>query len=148
VWSPLKAEQIGAAAAAVGVILVVAAMLWPLVYNPRRQWSDEDAKAYEETVARVHVGAYVTAQSTRPARMHSHGTPDPERLRQHQQDVQTLAALKARLDAARESPFRVASLFKWSGVGLVAVGLVVLFAGRASPENSRSRSKQSRTAPR
>lgn len=126
----MKTEQIGAAAAGVGLLLVVVALIWPSVDDAQSRWSDADAEAYQETVARAHVGAYLEARARSRSSVHGDEPVDPERLQQHREDVETLKKLNARLQDAREQPYRIAGIMKWSGAGLVAVGTVVLLVGR------------------
>lgn len=127
----MKAEQIGAGAAAVGLLFVVAALVWPSVTSGRSSWTDADAEAYQETVSRAHVGAHLEARQQSRATMHGGEPIDPERLLQHREDMKSLKALKAKLDAARERPFRIAGILKWSGAGLVVVGVAVLVVSRS-----------------
>lgn len=126
----MKAEQIGAAAALVGLLMVVAAVIWPSVDDSRSAWSDEDAKAYQETIARVHVGAHMEARAQEPPRMHGGEPADPNRIAEHREDVKSLDKLKQKLDSAKARPHRIAGILQWSGAGLVTAGIAVLLVGR------------------
>ena len=126
----VSAEQLGAAAALVGLLMVVAAIIWPAVNDSRGQWTDEKAKVYQEKVARAHEGTYLEAEARGGSR-HGRQPVDPERLLEHREDVKALGKLKAELEIARQRPSRIAGILKWSGVGLVVIGVVVLLAGRS-----------------
>ena len=127
----MKAEQVGAAATLVGLLLVVAAAVWPSIDDPRSEWSDEDAQVYQETIARVHEGAYLEARAQDRPSVHGRKMPDPDRLMQHREDVKTMDQLTERLNTAKARPYRIAGILQWSGAGLVAVGVGVLLAGRS-----------------
>jgi hypothetical protein len=99
----MRMQAIAGVAIVAGLLLVVLSLLWPTLYDPRVEWTDEDAQAYQETVARVHGGEKLTASG---------------------QD------LKSRLESARERPYRVARVLRWSGAGLVVLGVVGFLLGR------------------
>jgi hypothetical protein len=99
----MNMQYVAGGAVVAGVILVALSFAWPAVYDPQREWTDEDAKAYQETVARVHGGGELNSESEE---------------------------LKARFESAREKPGRIAGALKWSGAALVALGVVGLLVRR------------------
>jgi hypothetical protein len=124
-------QQVSVTTVLAGLVLVVAAIVWPSFHKPSTEWTDEDARVYEETVVRVHEGAHLEARTRGPVRMHGGKPVDPARLAQHRQDVEALEGLKNRLENALQRPRRIAGVLKWSGAGLVVVGAVMLLGARS-----------------
>lgn len=99
----LSRQHLCAAAVVVGLLLVILSLVWPLLRDSQSAWTSEDAKEYEETVARVHAGEQLTDRGKQ---------------------------LESKLESARRRPDRVARVLKWSGAGLVALGAVGLLLRR------------------
>ena len=126
----MNAKHIGAAAVVTGLLLLVTSFIWPALDNPRSEWTDEDAEAHQDLVKRVHAGHYATADARRRANVHGGDPPDGAALVEHRENVRQLDELNTKLNEAREGPRRIANILKWSGAGVLAVGVIVLLASR------------------
>jgi hypothetical protein len=126
----MNTQAVAVGALVVGLVLVVLSFVWPSVHDPRGQWTDENATAHQAAVARVHVGGYLTAGARGGGQMQAGERVDPDLLRKHEQDVKELESLTAKLESARQGPYRIAGILKWSGAGLVALGCISVLVCR------------------
>lgn len=108
----MKSESkrpIAAWAASVGLLLVAAGFLWPLVGNAH--WPEEKAEEFAESSAAFHHAA------------HAHDSEaDFATIRQR------FDKIKAELQTARQRPAEIAFWLKAIGCTMAAIGLVMLLA--------------------
>jgi hypothetical protein len=116
-----------------GVLLVVLSLLWPALSSGRAQWSDEQARAYQQISAELHGlshspddGRHHTHDHATP---HDHAAPgDP---RSHAEQIAAAQArfneLRGELESAQQGPMRIAKLLWMTGILLVCAGGVASF---------------------
>ena len=127
----MKLIQMGAGAAACGLLMVVLSFVWPTASTATSSYTDEDAQQFQETVARVHSNMGIEERAQQPPRMHGGEPVDPEKLAQQRADKELLAELQSKLESARGRSSALAAFLKWGGAGLVAVGASLIFIGRS-----------------
>ena len=107
----------------IGCILIGLSLVWPSISTGRAQWSDEQAREYQATSAELHSLSHEMAQ-------HSNDADEAleRRLRTAQGEFDRL---HTQLQAARESPLRLAAFLQILGSLLVIVGAVLYYVQRA-----------------
>ena len=112
------------AAMVCGVGLIGLSLVWPSVSSGRSQWSDEQAKQYQKTSAEYHSLSHEVAHQ---AEQGGDLTALTEQFNATQAEFERL---HAQLQAARNSPARMAGVLRLMGVVLVAVGAVLHYGPR------------------
>jgi hypothetical protein len=106
-----------------GLGLIALSLVWPAISSGPSAWTDEKALAYQAASAKVH-SLSMQAAGTGPEQQ-------TRELHDKLADAQTkYVDLRAELDAARSQPARLATILRYSGILLLAAGVIALLAKR------------------
>ena len=111
------------AAIGIGLILLVGSGLWPVLFPATRTWTDEKSRRLKELAAQEQLllGKLEIAQH-RPKMT---GGQNPAMMKEQADEIRTeREALQAELTAATTGPEKMSSMLKWSGIVVLALGIV------------------------
>jgi hypothetical protein len=102
-------KQLFAGFVAVGIVLLVASVVWPKVNSGTSSWTDEKAKEFQDVSLQYHNLSFRDLNKE-------------ENRRQLEEAKTQFDALKSELDSVRARSAGVATWLWWSGVVLAVVG--------------------------
>lgn len=130
----MNAKLFATSATLLGLSLVVLSFLWPYFTEDRGSWTEEKALRYIEVGKQIHVLTFKVRGADEPRKMHGGKGADGDELiadrKQLEEAWKEANELKAELDGVRTTRNRRPALFKWIGIGLAAVGVVMLLVIR------------------
>jgi len=107
-----------------GLGLIALSWVWPFVSSGRSQWSDQQAREYQRVSTELH------GLSHEFARQQEEGS-DVDAVAEKLKSAQSeFSRLHQDLEAARQSPLRIASLLRLLGLALIVVGVIVHYSDR------------------
>ena len=108
-----------------GLGLIALSMVWPSVSSGSVGWTDDKALAYQAASGEVH-SLSMQAAATEPEKQ-------TREFHEKLADAQSkYVELRAELDAARGRPARIATILRYAGIVLLAVGVVALLLKRGN----------------
>ena len=113
----------------VGLLLVVLSSVWNTLFPGTSRWTPEKATRSAEVKDRLHNLAFVV---NAPKPNLQRGQDLGQLKAEFEQLKKENDALNADFSAASETPKTVATIFKWSGISLAAVGLIGWYAANQS----------------
>lgn len=119
----MKAFGIGAAL--VGLLLLVLSTFWVSIYPS--SWTPEKAKHLATATDRLHNLSFTVSAppGSEPPRRHA---SREEAKKEYDRVKETAIKLQAEFESAYQAPRTMASIMKWSGIALLAVGAVGAYA--------------------
>ena len=118
-----------------GVGLLVLSWFWPSFVGGRRNWSDEQANAFDQAVADVHRLGHEMGDAQEAARLRASQGSTQAADAQVDRAVAEYNAAKKRYDEARSALDEArgrgqgaAIIMRWSGIALVAIAICGLAA--------------------
>lgn len=118
--------------ASLGVVLILASLLWPLLFPTRGDWSDDQAKALSHASAKNHRLQFEAAETA--SHSHKHGPAkarDPALVRRERDAAQEdLQRQLAELHAAQTAGQSTIRLLRWLGIAAAAAGAVGILIWR------------------
>jgi hypothetical protein len=113
-----------------GLVLVAASAVWGSLFPVTRAWTPEKATRISEIKARLNdLGFAMQRASTN--RIHS--SPDPATLKAEYDTLnKEFDQLKADFESADQRPKTASTILKWSGISLLLVGVIGLYAAGQS----------------
>ena len=121
----MKPSFLAPLAMVIGLFLLALSFAWPVMGASTSAWTEAQAVRKQELNKRLHGLAHVGNEGA------GHGHGDMEEGIQLDQAKEKGAAIRERaelqeeLDSVLDGSRRMVALFKWSGVGLVALGTIV-----------------------
>jgi hypothetical protein len=115
----------GIVAAFLGLVLLVLSTFWVSI-SPS-SWTPEKAKQWAATKDRLHNLSFTVNAPPGSEPPRRHGSRD-EAKAEYDRVKETATKLQAEFESAYQSPRTMATIMKWSGVGLLAVGAVGAYA--------------------
>jgi predicted PurR-regulated permease PerM len=109
----------------IGVVLIGVSLVLPKYATGRSQWSDEQAFQYQATSAELHSLSHQFADASES------GANDQEIELRLQSAQEEFERLHSQLEAARQSPARLATIMQLLGSVMVAIGAVLYFLNHA-----------------
>lgn len=108
-----------------GLLLLIVGSLWATLFSAESAWTEEKSLRQIEVQTRLsNLGPLVN--STKP-RMHAGA--DPATLKtEFDALMKENDQLNAEFESARDNPRKASKLLRWSGVGLMAIGLIGWYA--------------------
>lgn len=118
------------AAVVLGAVLLVASLVWGVLFPASSGWTEAKSLRMGEMSARAHVlGGELEAARSKP-NMHG-GKSAAELDTEYKQVTAELAQLAAEAEGKIEAPKTAATFMRWAGVAFVVAGGLVVFAGRS-----------------
>lgn len=116
-------KAIAPVAIALGFLLVVVSLIWPMLFPATRTWTDEKSRRLKELSAKAQyaMGKLEMAQS-KPSM--SSGENPAILKRKADEMKKELKVLQEEFTSAKESPQTMSTIFKWSGIGVMLAGIV------------------------
>ncbi len=111
-------------AVGLGVFCVALSLIWGLIFPATNQWTSEKATALSELSDEVHKLMFQAAAAEENPRAYK-GNP-AEVQAEYREKKAKLAELQQELESIKDSPQTSSSLLRWTGIGLVVVGAVLL----------------------
>ncbi len=107
-------------AIAVGLVLFVLSLFWVQLFPGTSQWTPEKAERWAKTKDRLHNLSFIVHSDQLPRRF-----PSKEAAKKEYDEVKAVATqLQADFEGAYDAPRTTATMLKWGGIALFAVGLV------------------------
>jgi hypothetical protein len=107
-----------------GFALLALSFMWTTFFPPTQRWTAEKATRMSEVKSRL---SNIAPVLNSPARMHA--GQDIGQLKAESIELEKeFQALKADFESATDKPKTVASIFKWAGIAVAAVGIVGWYA--------------------
>jgi len=107
-----------------GVCCIALSIAWPMLSNGASRWSGEQAVAYQSAAAKLH-----------QISMTAGATPSDKQTRALHDELAAAQAeygrLRGELDAVREAPAHIATMFRYVGLITALAGTAGLVAERA-----------------
>ena len=106
-----------------GILLLALSILWPILFPPTRTWTDEKSRRLKELSGKVQyaMGKLELAQS----RPNMTGGENPAELKKKADEMMSeLKVLQDEFSSAKDSPETISTILKWSGIGVMIVGIV------------------------
>ena len=130
-------RRLATIAAGAGIVLLVLSYVWPSVSDGSGTWLPTDAERLQELERELHQLHYKLKAAERAQSVYAKEPVDGATLvedrERFQQLEQEATSLKQKLTAARDSPNRVATLLRWSGVALAILGTLGVLATSQRP---------------
>lgn len=102
-----------------GILLIVAAFVYPLTVKTESLWTREQAQE------RIERGIEAHASTCAHSHNHAH---NPPQAKHEDQSLRRYERIQAELNKARERPHKIASILKWLGVVSTVLGAGVYYA--------------------
>lgn len=110
-----------------GAVLFLMSGVWTSIFNGRSTWTDEKARRRSEIQSRLSTIGFL---QDRPA---TQGGPANAAMNKEAQDlIAERDALALDYAAAHDSPILVATILKWSGLSIAAIGAFGWYAVKQS----------------
>lgn len=117
------------AAIVAGLLMVVLSLFWVKLFPGNSSWTPEKAAEWAEVKDRLHNLSFIV--NAPPGREPSRRQMDMAAVRNEYDQVKERSEqLKAEFTSAYDSPRTMSTVLKWTGLAIVAVGVVGGFAIR------------------
>lgn len=111
-------------AVGLGVLCVALSLVWGFIFPATNQWTPEKAAALSELSDDVHKLMFQASAAEKNPRAYK-GNP-AEVQAEYREKKAKLAEMQQELDSIKDSPQSSATFLRWTGIGLVVVGAVLL----------------------
>jgi hypothetical protein len=116
-------------AVVLGVVLVLASLVWGLVFPASSGWTDEKSAQLRELRNRAHIlGGQVAAADSKPS-MHKGANP-AELKAEYEQVKAELQQLGEELDGKIDAPKTAATILRYAGIAFVVAGGLVVYTSK------------------
>jgi hypothetical protein len=106
-----------------GFCLLLASVLWPLLFPATRSWTDEKSRRLKELSSKAQMAMAKVEWAERKPNMT--GGENPAVLKEQAAEMMAeLSALQTEFTSAVDGPQTMSAILKWSGVGAMALGIV------------------------
>jgi hypothetical protein len=105
-----------------GIILMASAFFYPMMFDGKSDWSEQQADDLAITGQSAHDVGHGHVQTGNRTEEDASAEDVMEKFQR----------LQAELDAARARPLRIAGMLKWLGVALTVLGAGLYYAGSSS----------------
>ena len=123
-------KSIPLAVIALGLLLVVASVVWEQLFPPTRIWSDEKSEQLAELGSETNRLKFALVQSQQNPSIHGGQNP-AEVKRAYEKARQEYDLLHQEFLSARDRPKTMAAMLSWAGIVLVAAGAVWFYANQS-----------------
>jgi hypothetical protein len=106
-----------------GIVLLVLGGVWAGLFPGTSTWTPEKSARHSEIKDRLHNLGYIVDSASRQPGMHRGSDPGPA-IEEYKRLKKEFDDLNSQLQSVQITPNRVASILKWSGLSLAAVGVV------------------------
>ncbi|TWT72699.1 hypothetical protein Pla123a_39980 [Posidoniimonas polymericola] len=108
----------------IGVVLFVLSLVWTQIFTGESRWTPEKADQWAEVKDRLHNLSFIV-NSPEPPRRHA----SREEAQAEYDKVKAMAnQLRSEFENAYDGPRTTATVLKWSGVGVLVLGIGLQFA--------------------
>jgi hypothetical protein len=117
------------AAIILGLVLFLASGIWSTLFPATNSWTPEKASRLSEIKGRLNdLSFQLQSAARRP-----HSGPDPSTLKTEYDALnKEFDVLKTDFETAAERPQTVSRILKWSGISLVALGVIAWYVVKDS----------------
>lgn len=119
-----------AGAVVLGVLLLMASLIWGLVFPASSGWTDEKSVQLRELRNRAHLLGGQVADAEGSPSMHK-GANAAELKAEYEQVKVELKQLGNELEGKINSPKTAASILRYAGIAFVVAGGLVVYAGKS-----------------
>jgi hypothetical protein len=113
----------------VGLLLVVLSSMWVTLFPGTSSWTEEKAARWAQVKDRLHNLSFVV--NAPPGSIRMHGGRDYGEVKTEYDQIKAEATqLQADFDNAYNSPRKMSSILKWTGISLAGIGIAGWFAVR------------------
>jgi hypothetical protein len=103
-----------------GLILFMLSLFWLTLFPGTSRWTPEKAEQWAKTKDRLHNLSFIVHSDQQPRRF-----PNKQAAQEEYERVKAAAErLRADFESAYDAPRTTANVLKWSGIALLAVGIV------------------------
>lgn len=113
------------AAVGLGVFCVALSLAWGILFPATNQWTSEKAAALSALSDEVHKLMFQAAAAEENPSTFKGGNP-AEVQAEYREKKAKLAEMQKELESIKDSPQTSSSFLRWTGIGLVVMGAVLL----------------------
>ena len=124
-------KSIPVAAIVLGMLLLVASVVWEQLFPPTRAWTEEKSQRLAELGSETNRLKFALVQSQQHPSVHAGQNPAEVKLA-YDKARQEYDLLHQQFQSARDSPKTVAAVLRWAGIVLVAAGALLFYSNRSS----------------
>ena len=104
-----------------GVVLVVASLLWGLLFPAAKNWTPEKSTRMSQVAEEAHLLSFKLADAKNHPNMQG-GVNPAELQSQYKEKERELAELKEEFNSIKDSPNATAKYLRWTGIAFVLLG--------------------------
>lgn len=116
-------KSIAPLAIGIGILLMALGVLWPVLFPATRTWTDEKSRRLKEISGKAQYAKGMIELAQRKPSMT--GGESPAVLKGKLEEMtKEVNELRAEYSSAQDNPQVIGKVFKWSGVSVMALGVV------------------------
>ena len=123
-------KSVPVAAITLGILLLVASVVWGQLFPPTRTWTDEKSQRLAELGSETNRLKFALVQSRQNPSVHAGQNPAEVKLA-YDKAREEYDLLHQQFQAARDTPKTVAAGLRWAGIALVAAGTLLFYVKRS-----------------